>query len=521
MKLLTAEQMRKLDATAIHTLGIPGIVLMENASLGVFQVIAASEENLTGLRACIVCGRGNNGGDGFAVARHLLNAGAKPQLVLAAQPSKISGDALTNFNICKKLKIPMSVVTSEPALGKLKSALRGADIVVDALLGTGFRGELRPLFLEIVRTINRRKATVYAVDIPSGVQADDGRAGNAAVRAQHTVTFGAPKIGLFVHPGAEHAGQVYIVDIGIPTTLTEKVVAKTHLTSPAYVATHVLPRAETAHKGDCGRLLIVGGSVGMSGAVCLAGMAALRAGAGLVYLAAPEEIASIVDKKLTEGVTVPLPDVDGGLSSLCIDDLIEKAAGVDAVVLGPGMGVTDDTIRIVETLVREVRVPMLVDADGLNCLARLKSLALLRKAHAPLVLTPHPGEMARLLKSKTSAVQADRLNAARSFAKRHKASLVLKGALSVTAAPGGEVYVNPTGNPGMATAGSGDVLSGVAGAFLAEGMEAFAAAVCGAYIHGAAGDAAAKARGRRAATAGDFARAVALVMKKYEEPVRE
>ena len=517
MKLVTAEQMRRLDATAIDKIGIPGAVLMENASHGVFEVISSREMPLSGKKACVLCGRGNNGGDGFAVARHLFNAGAQPVVVLAAEAKRIQGDALINLNICKKLKIPVAALTSDKHIPRLSDALRGSDFVVDALMGTGIRGEVKPFFQKVIDIVNRQRITVYAVDVPSGVNADDGRVPGSAIRAHHTITFGAPKIGLFVYPGAECAGQVYVADIGIPTHLVRELKTQTHLTSASFVSAHVRRRRADVNKGDCGKVLIVGGSPGMSGAVCLAGVSALHTGSGLVSLAVPETIAGLVDKKFTEGVTLPLAAESGALSRMCIGDVLEKLKAVNAVVLGPGMKVTDSTCDVVRGILEAARVPVVVDADGLNCLARGKSLEFLKKLKTSAVLTPHPGEMARLLRVKSEVVQVDRLNTARAFAKNHHVTLVLKGAYSLVASPRGEVYVNPTGNAGMATAGSGDVLSGIIVSLLGEGMDSFTAAVCGAYIHGLAGDASAQARGERAVTAGSIATALASVMKKLEE----
>jgi NAD(P)H-hydrate epimerase len=271
------------------------------------------------------------------------------------------------------------------------------------------------------------------------------------------------------------------------------------------------------NKGDCGKALVVGGSLGMSGSVCLAASSALRMGAGLVYLAVPESIADVVDKKFTEGITLALPDVDGALSELCLDELLEALERVDALILGPGMKVTPDTCAVVQALLKASRVPVVVDADGLNCLAQCDSLRFLKKLQAPVALTPHPGEMARLCKTGIPSVQANRLNTARAFAVEHRVTVALKGAYTIIAAPSGEVYVNPTGNAGMATAGSGDVLTGIIGALLGEGVEAFPAAVCGAYIHGLAGDACAQQRGERAVTAGSISAALTHVVKKLED----
>lgn len=519
MKLVTAGQMRKLDSDTINRVGVPGIVLMENAANGVFDVVSAHESPLAGKRAAVICGSGNNGGDGFAVARHLHNAGASPVVFLSSEPSRLAGDAKTNYNICKRLKIQIETIPSERGIQKLRSALKKSDFIIDALLGTGITGELKPIFLKIINEINAAGKTVYSVDIPSGVIADDGRVLNGAVKADHTITFGAPKIGLFTHPGAARAGKVYIADIGIPTEMLDRLTATTHLTSPGYITKHIRPRGAAAHKGDCGKVLVIGGSRGMSGAPALAGMSALRSGAGLVYIAAPSCVADTIDRVFVEGVTLPQPDENGAFSSSCVPALLKQIAAVDAVVIGPGMSVSESTCKIVLSVLAGSRVPILIDADGLNCLARMDYPKMLKNAKAPVVLTPHPGEMASLIRCATRELQADRLNLARRFAKKCGVVLILKGAGTIIASPAGEAYINPTGNEGMATAGSGDVLSGVGGALLAEGIDAFPAAVCAAFIHGRAGDLTAEITGKRSATAGDFSRALVKTIKSFEEKI--
>ncbi|MEW5946038.1 MAG: NAD(P)H-hydrate dehydratase [bacterium] len=499
MRLVTAEQMRELDRAAIEDVGIPGIVLMENASRGVFEVIASEASPLEGKRALVVCGRGNNGGDGFAVARHLLNAGAVPEIALAAAKGEVSGDARTNLEVCLRLKIGVTEVRGEKGLRKLSSGLRRADFVVDALLGTGVKGALKPVYEKMIARVNGFRGSVFAVDAPSGVSVDDGTVPTAAVRATHTVTFGMPKVGLFVYPGAGYAGKVYVVDIGIPVELLRGVRSEVELTPRALVRGCLAGRRADVHKGECGSVLVVGGSRGMSGAPCMAGMSALRVGAGLVYLAVPEGLHDLVERKFTEGVTLPQPEEDGVLSAGCVDGLVEKCGGVDAVVLGPGLGVTPGTRAVVEGVISEARAPVVVDADALNVIALRREV--LRRARAPLILTPHPGEMARLMGTSAGAVQSARLESARGFAAKHNVTVVLKGAYSLTAAPRGRVYVNPTGNPGMATGGSGDVLSGVVGGLAAGGVPPVEAAAAGAYIHGLAGDVAVRSIHERALTA--------------------
>jgi ADP-dependent NAD(P)H-hydrate dehydratase / NAD(P)H-hydrate epimerase len=516
MKLLTSSRMRELDRRAIEDIGIPGIVLMENASRGVFDIIRSEFGLLECASAAVVCGKGNNGGDGFAVARHLHNAGARPRIAVAARPGEISGDAAINMNACKNLNIPMIHVTDPRRMAGLRKILKGADFVVDALLGTGVSGPVKPFFLKIINEINKCDSPVFAVDVPSGVQVDDGRVFNGAVNADHTITFGAPKIGLFVHPGASHAGSIYVIDIGIPTEFLDAEEAGVFLTTKKYIEKRIVERPATAHKGDCGRLIVVGGSSGMSGAPCLTGMSALRTGAGLVYLAVPKSLLTVVGRKFIEAVTLPQSeDRRGRLSLSSADEILERLKTADAMALGPGLGVSDETCELVYRLIEESPVPALIDADALNCIA--KEPDILKSAKSPLVLTPHPGEMARLAGIKISEVQAARLDTAREFAKENKVVLVLKGAHSIVASPDGFAFVNTTGNSGMATAGSGDVLSGIGGALLAEGMRPFDAAVCAVFIHGLAGDMAARKMPSRSITASDILKFIPKAIQEAEE----
>jgi NAD(P)H-hydrate epimerase len=395
--------------------------------------------------------------------------------------------------------------TDAKGLSELRRAVAASDFIVDALLGTGVKGPVNALFKKVIEIINRSGCPVFAVDAPSGVSVDDGRVFNCAVNADHTITFGEAKIGLFVWPGSEKAGEVYVADIGIPVSHSRETRSNVYLTQPGYVREHVRERPMGAHKGDCGKLLIVGGSRGMSGAPALAGMAALKIGAGLVYLAVPKSVASNVERKLTEGITISLrEDGRGRICAAEAEEVIERAAEVGAVAFGPGLGVSPDTRKLTFKLIESASVPLLLDADALNCVALDPDI--LKAAAGPVVITPHPGEMARLAKVKTADVQAARLDTARSFAAEHGVTVVLKGAGAIIASPDGSVRINPTGNPGMATAGSGDVLTGMTGALMAEGVEVFPAAACAAYLHGLAGDIAAEKLTRRAVTASDIVR---------------
>ncbi len=505
MKLLDAESMRELDRRTIEKTGIPGIVLMENASRRVFEAIEAIVGGLEGKRALVICGKGNNGGDGFAVARYLMNAGVETIAALAASRKDVKGDAAVNMSVFLNMGGELKPATDAKGLADLRRTAAASDFIVDALLGTGVKGPVSAPYKKVIEIINRSGCPVFAVDAPSGVSVDDGRVFNCAVNADHTITFGEAKIGLFVWPGAEKAGEVYVADIGIPASHSRETRSKVYLTQPGYVREHVRERPMGAHKGDCGKLLIVGGSRGMSGAPALAGMAALKIGAGLVYLAVPKSVASNVERKLTEGITISLrEDGRGRISSSEMEEIIARSAETGAVALGPGLGVSPDTRKLTFKMIESVSVPLLLDADALNCVA--VDPEILKTAAGPVVVTPHPGEMARLAKAKTADVQAARLDTARSFAAEYGVTVVLKGAGAIVASPDGSVRVNPTGNPGMATAGSGDVLTGMTGALMAEGVDVFAAAACAAYLHGLAGDLAAEKLTRRAVTASDIVR---------------
>jgi NAD(P)H-hydrate epimerase len=519
VKLVTAEQMREMDRRTIEEFGVPGATLMENAGTGVFRLIAELLGEAQGKRALVFCGKGNNGGDGFVVARLLHEWGADTAAVLAGKAADLKGDARANFDAATKAQVPIHEITGSlvkwPQAEALAVAARESDVLVDALLGTGLSGEVTGLTRDLIEFINTTRAhaqtQVVAVDVPSGVDADTGRTWGVAAKADHTVTMGLAKVGLVLYPGAEYAGALHVADIGTPEEIIEQAEIAAELIERAQVRALLPPRRRDAHKGDFGRVLLIAGSRGMAGAAALCARAALRAGAGLVYLGAPESLNDILQTKVDEVITRPLPQTDAGTLSADALPLIEAhLRDCDALALGPGLSRNPATAELVRRLVRACTKPMVLDADGLNAVSE-EPECLVRSA-APAVITPHPGEMARLMGSDIPAVQVDRLEAARTAAKRLGCVALLKGARTVIATPEGQVRICPTGNPGMASGGTGDVLTGMIAGFLGQGMSPFDAATAGAFLHGLAGDLAAASLTEVALVAGDVLDAIPLAL---------
>jgi len=500
--LVTAEQMREIDRHLIEELGVPGIALMETAGVAAAQVVRKELERRGGRRVCILAGRGNNGGDGFVMARHLANV-ATVEVFLLGPKDRLHGEARTNLGICERLGLVVTEVLDEAALGTVKASLERADVVVDALLGTGLQSAPREPIASAIRLVNAEGKPVVAVDVPSGLESDTGRVHeNCCVRAMHTVTFGAAKIGLMVYPGLSYAGDVTIADLGVPTALLNAPEINVGLTTAADVQAIWPRRAPDAHKGSCGHALIFAGSLGMTGAAMLSARAALRVGAGLVTVAGPQSLNPILETALPEILTVPLPETDrASIAATALPHVASLLEWATAVAVGPGLSQHSQTGEFVQGLIATCSRPLVVDADGLNLLAAGERPCF--GADRPTILTPHPGEMARLLKRSVREVQADRLAAAREAAATFQALVVLKGARTVIAAPEGRVAINPTGNPGLASGGTGDVLTGIIVGLLAQGVAPWGAAVAGTYLHGLAADLAVDQGCEAALIAGD------------------
>lgn len=503
--LASADQMQGYDRKAIRSAGIPGAILMENAGRACVEVLASRIPALSGKRVAVVCGKGNNGGDGFVIARHLLNRGCVVQVVLLGRKRDVGGDARTNLGIILRLLRtyrPMLTFFEVPPKGPFPR-LSSPDVIIDAVLGTGFSGALRGLYAKAVDWINRQHSFVLSVDIASGVNASTGEVEERAVKADLTVTMGLAKIGHYVGRGCDQSGDVVVVDIGIPGAFMAHAQRPVQRVHSEDVRSIMPPRERTAHKYSVGKVLIVAGSRSFTGAPTLCALSALRSGVGAVVLAAPRSIAHILAKKLTEVIILGLDETpDGTIALSAFDELAERLSWADVVVVGPGLSRNDQTDRLVQSVVSEARRPLVIDADGLNALAG--NVRLVRRRKDPTILTPHSGELARLTGESASAIERMRVESARKAARSLQSVLVLKGAPTVTARPDGTVFVNSTGNPGMATIGSGDVLTGVCAGVCAQGAAADAAAFASVYLHGLAGDLAAQRYGQRSILAGDI-----------------
>ncbi len=493
--------MREVDRAAIEDYGIPSLVLMENAAIGVADAIA--ERFPAASSALIVCGPGNNGGDGLALARHLDIRGYRVRVVLATGGGEPRGDAGIQLRICRRQGLEID----EPREGEPPAALlarhRDCDLVVDALFGTGLARPLEGAFAGLVEAINGIAAPRVAIDLPSGLSGSSAAAPGPRVSADLTVTFAAPKLAHVFPPAAEFVGEVVVTDLGIPRELLARAESDLELLSAEELAPALAPRRRGAHKGDYGHVLVVAGSPGKAGAAVLAARGAVRSGAGLVTVAVPESVMGVVDAASVESMSQPLPVTGAGaLADEAVAAVLSTVGDKDALALGPGLGQAPETARSIRRIALETSLPLVLDADGLN--AFVGAVASLAERRGETVLTPHPGELARLLGVTTAEVVADRIGAARRAAELSGAIVALKGHLTLVADPLGGVAVNPTGNPGMATGGSGDVLTGMIAALAGQGMGAALAARLGVFLHGLAGDLAAEERGEISLSAGDL-----------------
>jgi NAD(P)H-hydrate epimerase len=476
-----------MDRLTIRETGIPGSVLMETAGRGATRILLAELRPRPGARVTIVCGPGNNGGDGYVMARYLREAHLLPTVLMLSSLDRISGDALLNLRILQRTGVHILEVPTETEWKAHRHLLSEGDLIVDAILGTGLRSPVKDFFALVIGDINAAGRPVLSVDIPSGLNADTGQPMGVAVRADMTVTFGYPKIGEVVYPGAELVGRLFRIDIGIPAAVSDRIPETFRLTEPEEFRDRLFDERPDIHKGHRGHLLVLAGSTGKTGAATLTALGALRAGAGLVTAGIASSLNPILEVKLTEPMTAPLPETERGTLALKgLGEIRRLCEGKTAVALGPGLGTHPETASLVCEIVTECPLPMVIDADGINALAG--HLDRVPRSGGRLVLTPHPGEMARLTGLTGPAVQAARIDIARRFAQEHDCHLVLKGARTLVAAPEGRIHVIPTGNPVLASGGSGDVLTGVIGGLLARGWEPAMAAVAGAYLHGLAAD---------------------------------
>jgi ADP-dependent NAD(P)H-hydrate dehydratase / NAD(P)H-hydrate epimerase len=502
--LTTPEQMRAFDAAAAGRYHIPGSVLMENAGRGVADRIVAATGSVAGKDIVIVCGKGNNGGDGFVVARHLLLRGACVTVLLLAKPSAIKGDARLHLDILLALRrsageslrfVSCATRFSPPA--------RTPAIIVDAIFGTGFSGAPRGGMASAIRWINASDAFVAAIDIPSGVDGATGHTVGEAVHADLTVTMAAGKVGQYLARGPECCGRIEVVDIGITPEVAGFTDAYVFRPDDRSIDALLPRRPRDANKYSAGKVLVLGGSRQYTGAPVLSAVAALRSGAGAVVLGVPASVRSVVASRTRDVVILGLPETDAGtLSPEGMEHIRERIAWADAVVLGPGLGRHASTDALVNEIFSTCTKPLLIDADALTAVAGRSTKHWRRPG--PTVLTPHTGELARLLGTQSAAIEAERLPVAVDSAKRLASVVVMKGASTVCTRPDGTAVINTTGNPGLATIGTGDVLAGTIGGLIAQGLDVFFAAVAGVYLHGRAGDLAARRFGERSLLASDL-----------------
>ncbi len=506
--VVTPDEMRRIDTRAIDMFGIPGIVLMENAALGMLRVLKEVYAPKHLDQILILAGTGNNGGDGFALARHLYVEGYRViTWVINPDQKEIKGDAAVNLSILHKLSAQVKTITSLEDLQEALPVLLSSAYIVDAIFGTGLTRPLEGVYRALVQKVNESGISVLAVDIPSGIHGETGHVLGYALKAAHTVTFGYKKRGHLFYPGRSFAGHVHTALIGLPGD-SSKALNVSAFTLRDKEAAHLLKiRPADGHKGTFGRVAVLAGSTGLTGAAYLTAQSASKSGAGLITLGIPASLQSILAVKLTEVMTVALPDRgQGHLTTDSLPQVLDILGKKDVLAIGPGLGKYSEVFEIIRHIFGKIHISIVVDADGLNHIS--EDMTLLNQHTQPLILTPHPAEMARLTGLPLQEILKDPATAALEFARKYQCVLLLKGATSVVADPKGRLYINASGNSGMAAGGSGDCLTGIIAAMIAQGLEAFDAAVLGCYVHGRAGDLAAQRMGEAGMTAVDLLEAI-------------
>src|SRR6185295_4501514 len=503
MRVLNAAQMREADRQTIEEIGIPSLVLMENTGRQVVAAMEAMHSDLLERRVAILCGRGNNGGDGCVVARTLVQRGVDVSVFLLGRVADVRGDARINLEILGRLGLTVVEIADSQAWELHFSQVSDCTLIVDAIFGTGLNAPVSGLIESVIADVNASGIPVVSIDLPSGLSADSPEPIGPSIEAGLTVTLGAPKLPLVLPPGELRAGDIVIADIGIPADVLESVDGpRIELLTRGSMRELITPRSPDSHKGDYGRVLVVAGSRGKTGAAHLAATGALRSGAGLVTVATPASCLPIVAAMAPEYMTEPLREKDDGLDPRDVEHIIDIAR--DVIAIGPGLGQAAPTREFIRLLVDRATMPLVIDADGLNAFSGDPD-RLTGRDGRDVIITPHPGEMGRLVGMSTDEVQSSRLDIARNFAAAHHVYVVLKGHRTLIATPDEKVFINPTGNPGMATGGTGDVLTGMIAAWLAQLLDAEAACKLAVYLHGMAGDLAEADESEVSLTAGDVA----------------
>ncbi len=511
MKVLSVEQMRTVDKKAVKEYCIPGLLLMENAGRESALRVRAIAENLGISQIAVVCGKGSNGGDGFVCARYLERAGLKVKLFLIGRRRDVKGDAKSNI-----LSLPRSIPFTEisaSGLPKLKKEFSSAGLIVDAILGTGAKGPVRSPLSDVIDMICDSNTPVVSLDIPSGLDGDSGAAAETCVKSMETVTMGFYKLGLLLGSGPGHAGRVSVADIGIPAELEDSTEPKALIISQESAARLLPPRPADAHKSSCGKVFILAGSVGYSGAAILSSRAAMRSGCGICCLGAPRSLNQVLESSLPEVITRPLPETEAMTIGLEAEEQISAVMErSDVLAMGPGLGSHPETAALVRKLILTSNKPMVIDADALNSIGG--EVSMLGDRRAPAVLTPHPGELSRLTGKTVHEILSDPLSVIRDISFKQKVVVVLKLHRTLISCPDASVFINTTGNPGMASAGTGDVLTGMIASFLSRKMSPEDAAKLGVFLHGLSGDIAAGELGEEALIAGDLIEYLPRAFKK-------
>lgn len=516
--LATAEQMQQYDRAAITQYSIDSLLLMENAGREFVRLLETHLNSLQDKSIVVLCGKGNNGGDGFVIARHAANAGARVTVCLCCRAREVLGDAAKNLIILKRLsKQTRSAITFRETLAPSSLPKGSPDIIVDALFGTGFKGEVKGIYRAAIEWANRLSARRVAVDISSGVNGSTGAIENAAFRADVTITMGLAKVGHYVGAGADCSGRISIADIGIPKFLFKPFKDQVYRVREQDVRDVLSTRPRMAHKNSVGKLLVLAGSRTLGGAPVMTALAAMRSGAGAVVLGVPESLYPYAAKKLTEVMVTPLEETAlGSVSLRALPKIVERVTWADVVAIGPGISQEKETQQLLHSLVPMIGKPIVLDADGINAFAGARTL--LARRRAPTILTPHIGELKKIFPELSGDVEQVRVETTRKAAKLLHAIVCLKGAPTTIGTPEGVVYVNSTGNPGMATAGSGDVLTGMIAALVGQGMSPVEAAYSGVLLHGLAGDIEAERLGVMSLMALDIVDGISPAFRQVSQP---
>ncbi|MFQ6617421.1 MAG: NAD(P)H-hydrate dehydratase, partial [Fidelibacterota bacterium] len=511
-EVTTAVEIKNIDRRAILEMGVPGIVLMENAGVKVLEKIGGILGKIEGKEIIIFCGKGNNGGDGLVVARHLLYLNATVSVYIVGNRSEIKGDPLKNLEIYELDGGKACYIKGE---NDIPFGWNG-DLIVDALLGTGIEGPIKGLFNRIIDFINSSNAKVISIDIPSGVETDTGLAHGKAVKADYTVTMGLLKRCHLLYPGKELSGEVEVADIGFPKIAVEKEPIKTFFIEREDITPKFPNRPPDAYKHACGKVLVISGSRGMTGAAVLVSRAVLKSGAGLVICGIAESLHDIMEVKLTEEMTFPVKGgKNGELVLSSYEDIKDKLEWADSIAVGPGLGRHPETKKLLKKIFEHLSIPAVVDADALILMK--DELDDLKSKPLRLIITPHTGELAQMLNLSMREIAGNRVEIVRRLAEEKRLTVILKGAPTIIGSTDGEIFINGTGNPGMATAGSGDVLTGILASFLAQGMNELNASIAGVYVHGLAGDLAATHQGVLGMTSGDILSFLPEVLKDLKK----